>query len=421
MRYIIMCGQNETRGWLKPRQLAMLNGEVLVERTIRLLTECGVDKDDITITTDVPEKFNYITDIRVQPYDSSGLWVNCFYRTNEPTCYLFGDVYYSYSAILTIVSCPEDDIYFFASHPEGTMHKKWAEPFGFKVNDIDQFFKYVEATKDFYKRGLLKRCIAWELWQVIKGTELNKIDYTNYIIIDDYTCDLDEPKDLGNIEIQLRHEYVMIHAVPERLWYVRGYLIGSLEAAGFSNITVWCDNEHCGNLEACLRSFNSLDDLDRFTWHLQDDVIFDYKNEHIPDLYNNKDAVVCGFASEYDETTPGFVKPEKMWLSFPCIGMTNRIAKGFVTWIRVLAVNDNKLRDLINTNKYDDNLFKEYMKHVRPNHTVLNLAPNLVEHVDYLIGGTVVNGERKNQHVTSKYFAHPEIVEGLEKILHSVI
>jgi hypothetical protein len=42
--------------------------------------------------------------------------------------------------------------------------------------------------------------IAWELWQVIKGTPLNNIIYTNYVAINDYTCDIDYPADVEIME-----------------------------------------------------------------------------------------------------------------------------------------------------------------------------------------------------------------------------
>jgi len=40
----------------------------------------------------------------------------------------------------------------------------------------------------------------WELWQVIKDTPLNKINYKNYTVINDYTCDIDDLKDIQEIE-----------------------------------------------------------------------------------------------------------------------------------------------------------------------------------------------------------------------------
>ena len=35
---------------------------------------------------------------------------------------------------------------------------------------------------------------------VIKGTPLNKLDYTNYVRINDYTCDIDVPEDVAKFE-----------------------------------------------------------------------------------------------------------------------------------------------------------------------------------------------------------------------------
>ena len=78
---------------------------------------------------------------------------------------------------------------------------RWAEPFAFKVKDTEQFFNAIEVTKQFDEQGLFKRQpVSWELWQVIKRTPLNKVDYTNYVRINDYTCDIDEPKDIKLFE-----------------------------------------------------------------------------------------------------------------------------------------------------------------------------------------------------------------------------
>ena len=74
--------------------------------------------------------------------------------------------------------------------------KPWAEPFAFKVEDTTRFFKAIEQTIELDKQGMFKRQpVSWELWQVIKGTPLNKVDYTNYTVINDYTCDVDHARD----------------------------------------------------------------------------------------------------------------------------------------------------------------------------------------------------------------------------------
>ena len=204
MKYIIMCSGRYPK-WSYPRQLSMIHGETLIDRTIRLLTENGVDKGDIKLTVTpelkdilIKQKLSVSLIVRVKD-----LWVDCFFPTNEPCTYLYGDVVYSPNAIKKIVETPTDSIEFFASAPPFTKQyvKKWAEPFAFKVVNTDWFFYSIDKTKDLHKQGWFKRePISWELWQVIKGTPINTIDYTNYTVINDYTCDIDEPSDIYKFE-----------------------------------------------------------------------------------------------------------------------------------------------------------------------------------------------------------------------------
>ena len=59
----------------------------------------------------------------------------------------------------------------------------------------------IELTRFYCNANEFNRHpIAWELWQVIKDTELNKIDYTNYVAINDYTCDIDHKEDIERLE-----------------------------------------------------------------------------------------------------------------------------------------------------------------------------------------------------------------------------
>lgn len=417
MKYIIMCGANtQPEGLIGPRQLSFINGEALVDRTIRILKELRIDDKDIWITVSTKEDEEIFAEhwpsIIFYP-EGKGVWVNCFYRGfyTEPRVYLLGDVYYSYSALIKIVECNHTDIHgtqFFAS-TKGPLHKEWAEPFAFKVWDVKMFFSFVDRTKVLYQQHHLYRCISWELWQVIKGTTLNKIVYTNYIPIDDYSCDVDSCDDIRNIESLTKGTPIMIHAVPERLWYVHGYLIPSLEAKDYSNVTVWCDWEHKGNLEACLESFLSVGDKHGGTWHLQDDVVI---GEH--SVFDEHYTVTCGFGSQYDIQKIDIVSTKDMWLSFPCIWIPNDIAKLFVGWVKHLAINDPRYSMKIHENRYDDYLFKEYMKDIHKNTFVINMTPNLVDHVDWLIGGSVCNEKREDKIIRSMYW--PEDDNSVEEL-----
>ena len=209
-RYIIMCG-GQYKAWEQPRQLTEINGEPIVARTIRLLCENEIENKNIAISSNLDgfENFGVKVLKHDNPYKTAdfdggeGYWVDGFYPTKEPVCYIFGDVVFSEDAIKTIVETETDSIEFFASAPpfDPRFTKRWAEPFAFKVKNNIRFGLCIDNVRMFERMGFFKRrAIAWELWQVIMGTPLNLIDYTNYTVINDWTCDIDEPEDIAKME-----------------------------------------------------------------------------------------------------------------------------------------------------------------------------------------------------------------------------
>ena len=207
MKYIIMCGGTYKK-WKTPKHLTEIKGEPLVARTIRLLRENGVE--DIAISSNNPifeqfgvEVLKHQNDFVVSEDNERGTWVEAFYPMTSPVCYIFGDVVFSPEAIRKIVGTDTDGVEFFASAKPFSWRypKRWAEPFAFKVVNTSYFFESVDLVKKLDARGMFKRPpIAWELWQVIKGTELNVISFSNYVAINDYTCDIDTPEDIKKFE-----------------------------------------------------------------------------------------------------------------------------------------------------------------------------------------------------------------------------
>ena len=196
-----MCGGHYGPFANNPRQLIEVNGEPVVARTIRLLREAGID--NIAISSNDSRFDNFGVEVLHHKndfgIDRNAYWVDAFYPTEEEACYIFGDVVFSKKAIDVIVNVETDDVEFFASAPPFAPEypKKWAEPFAFKVVNQQHFQKAIEDTRMYFNMGLFKRMpIAWELWQVIKDTPRNKIDYTNYAVINDSTCDIDKEGDL---------------------------------------------------------------------------------------------------------------------------------------------------------------------------------------------------------------------------------
>lgn len=207
MKYIIMCG-GVYRRWEKPRQLLPYKGEPIVARTIRLLRESGVEDIAISTNNEAFAEFGVPLLKHENSYNAiaynevSGHWCDAFYPTDEPTCYLMGDVIFSEAAIKTIVETEVDGIMLFASAPPFAKDypKKWAEPFALKVTDTDRLHEAIEDVKRMDAEGwFYRKPIAWELWNVIsRGTkgDPNWIDYKSYVAINDWTCDIDDPSEV---------------------------------------------------------------------------------------------------------------------------------------------------------------------------------------------------------------------------------
>lgn len=215
MKYIVMCG-GEYPKFETPRQLLPFLGEPIVDRTIRLLRENGItdiaisSNDDAFEAHGVPVLRHENHYVGIEYNVSRGLWCNAFYPTDEPTCYIFGDVVFSPQAIRTIVEYQGDDIMFFASAAPFSRDypKVWIEPFAFKVWDTDHLKRAIEDVKRLYTWGWFRRePIAWEVWNVIsRGPvgNVNYIDPNSYVHINDWTCDIDKPEEIPNLEAVAR-------------------------------------------------------------------------------------------------------------------------------------------------------------------------------------------------------------------------
>lgn len=210
-----------------------VNGEVLVERTVRLLKENGIK--DIAICTNC-DKFDYlglpilmqdneyIADSEQEKINSKACWLNAYYPMEEPCCYLHGDVYFSPEAIKTIIDTEVKDTMFFCTFDwtdgeKDRRNYKGREPFAYKaVNQklfrqgINDLMKMVDEGK--FKNGLPPIC--WQLYRYLNGldidyntkdwTQINNIFQTkgDYVVINDYTTDVDHPEDAKIMEEWLK-------------------------------------------------------------------------------------------------------------------------------------------------------------------------------------------------------------------------
>ena len=216
----------------------------------------------------------------------------------------------------------------------------------------------------------------------------------------------------------------LIHACPERLWYVNDFLIPELLDQGIkkSDIVTYCDKDGKGNLEACMESFS---DINKFfpkakedgIWHLQDDV---YPSSSFYRTVRQYDVrgIVNGFGNSYFEGSrildTGSVKAFYTWYSFQCIRIPNDIARGCADWFYGIGSKYDKVRECISTGKGDDAVWRIYIQNYYKDIRVTNLNPNIVEHVDELMGGSVTSPERAVWR-RSAFWEEPERIEELKE------
>lgn len=212
MLHVIMCGGSYSH-FEKPKALTVVKGEKLVKRTIRLLTEKGVDIDDIKISTNNPgfedlgvEILHHDNSFKLS-YDENGnekiegYWLDAFIPLDEPVCYLFGDVFFTEKAIKTIVNNR-----YLGNTLFGTINtdlKSWNEPLAYKVEDPESFFKGIEEVKSMYDRGECKRHpIVWELYRYLNGIDINKhfMLVETYVHVPDGGMDVDKLDQVKLIE-----------------------------------------------------------------------------------------------------------------------------------------------------------------------------------------------------------------------------
>ena len=206
----------------------------------------------------------------------------------------------------------------------------------------------------------------------------------------------------------------MIHTCGKRLWYVKKYLVPSLKKQQVDKIVLCNDRNNSGLLRAFIDSANYTNGED--FWHIQDDVIISKRFRELAEKYN--DGISCGFCNKFSRGNPGHVSLEVMWYSMPCIRIPDSIFQEFVRWINS-AVTQRRLKAYIEESKHDDVLLEIFLKENYPTMLVHNIAPNMVNHIDHLLGGSIVNKDRQKdqEYLMATYWEEPELLIEIEKKL----
>lgn len=210
----------------------------------------------------------------------------------------------------------------------------------------------------------------------------------------------------------------IIHTMPKRLWYVEQFLIPSILEQGIDKdcIEIFNDDKNMGNLQACLKCFSQLPE-EGSTWHLQDDVIISHDFKQVTEIPFNKNTIACGFCSRlYDKENPsGVVSPLEMWFSFQCILIPNNLAKECVPWTKEYIIGNPVYKKYWEKGLNDDWCFRQYIRLNHPDCSIINIKPNIVDHIDWLIGGSVIS--ERTQEFRSRYWNDIYLINELERKL----
>ena len=212
MDIFILCG-GYYENFSYPKALTKINGECLVDRTIRLLKPYGVNP--IVCCNPEETAFNGYNVRRVEFTFSymkqTGYYLDIFDAVpfDRQCIFLFGDVYYTEDAIRRIIerySESDRNVFMCNAYPFNDKHLRQGEPFGWIVKDPEEFKWAVKLGKRFQDRGLIDHANGipsnWELYHIINGLGVNEfcLSEKDCLVIDDLTIDVDDPSVIEKIE-----------------------------------------------------------------------------------------------------------------------------------------------------------------------------------------------------------------------------
>lgn len=211
----------------------------------------------------------------------------------------------------------------------------------------------------------------------------------------------------------------LIHTCNKRLWYVEKYLLPSMLEQGIKRetIEIYNDVHGEGQIPSLIKSLNY---THGDTWHLQDDIIISQDFRRMTEAYN--DGIVCGFCNSFSKGRPGYVEMSAMWYSMPCIRIPEKIFTEFIAWLNN-AETRKKYVYYFADNKHDDVFLEIFLNENYRTTKVHNLAPNIVNHIDHLIGGSLINQDRVKEpfELMATYWEEPQLLIDIEKRLRKEV
>lgn len=187
-----------------PKHYAKVDDEPIIERTVRLLGERGVENIyTVSKSYNIRGAANFVPTLNYEENADADKFLSSkdLWNMSGRTIVLYGDVYFTDKAMDSIVGFPDHQWKLFCrpgpSLYTGTPHGECFAQ-SFYADHIEAHEKALRKIAKLKLEGKIDRCGGWEHSRMMAGLEdINRHikDLDIYYVIDDFTEDFDYPAD----------------------------------------------------------------------------------------------------------------------------------------------------------------------------------------------------------------------------------
>ncbi|MBQ3322931.1 MAG: nucleotidyltransferase family protein [Firmicutes bacterium] len=207
MRFVIMADGQGTR-WNNymgvPKHLALVDGEPVLGRTVRLLREVAAeaaaasgaassDADPEIIITSHDARYEFEGARRHEP--ENNIYEIDRFTTElvcDDMCFLYGDTVYDREVLADIAASDAEDILFYGNRKSVV---------AVRIGDADLFRRHFDRVRNLYLDGKIEKCKGWQIYQSVTGQDLNEkpVIGEKFVVVDEHTTDINTPEEYKNI------------------------------------------------------------------------------------------------------------------------------------------------------------------------------------------------------------------------------
>ena len=176
-----------------PKHLVEVEGEVLLERTVRLINK--LDPSSKVIITSHDKRYEFEGSTRYEPKNNI-LEIDRFtYELIEDNmCFLYGDTYYTEETMEKIINTDTDELLFFGNNKSIV---------AIKVKDSEVFKENINKVKELFLKNKIKNCKGWQVYQSYQNLEFDKKQIGDrFVVVDEKTIDYNTPEEYENKSIK---------------------------------------------------------------------------------------------------------------------------------------------------------------------------------------------------------------------------